>query len=482
MLKKKRPKQSKLEMVSIDQLVPQDHLLRKIDAAIDFSFIEQKAAPLYSKDNGRPAIHPEVLFKILFIGYLFGIRSERQLMREIQVNVAYRWFAGFDLTDKIPDPSVFSKNRKRRFNDRPEIFQDIFDEIVRQAAKRKLVAGKILYTDSTHIQANANKHKVTKKLVEKSRAAYLDDLDRAVTEDREAHGLKPLIPKEEEPEVKQVQTSTTDPDARWMKRDRKPQGFFYLDHRTVDGQANIIVDTYITPGNVNDDVPYLDRLDRVRERFGFDVEAVGLDAGYGAAFVCQGLEERKIEGVIADRRPKRAADRLDKRDFLYDPEQDCYICPRGHRLGYQTTDREGRKEYRSKVRDCRSCLLHAPCTKRKDGVKIVRRHVWEGAKERALARRLTEEGGAIFACRQETVERSFADAKELHGHRNARMRGLSRVSEQALLSAACQNMKKIALALFLQLFPVNTGVIPHYESRRRLLERLKTNFALAPQN
>jgi len=144
MLKSTKKTQSKLEMVAIDQLIPKDHLLRKIDRAIDFSFIRKKVSHLYCPDNGRPALDPEVLFKMLFIGYLFGIRSERQLVCEIEVNVAYRWFLGFGLTDKIPDASTFSQNRRRRFLD-SNIYQEIFDEIVMQAIKRKMVSGKVCY-------------------------------------------------------------------------------------------------------------------------------------------------------------------------------------------------------------------------------------------------------------------------------------------------------------------------------------------------
>ncbi|KOS84030.1 hypothetical protein DO61_2254 [Burkholderia mallei] len=128
MLKTPMPTQHELEMVTLEELVPKDHLLRQIDAAVDFEFLRAKVAHLYCADNGRPALDPVVMFKLLFIGYLFGVRSERQLMREVQVNVAYRWFARFRLTDKVPDASTFSQNRRRRFTD-TTVYQEIFDEI-----------------------------------------------------------------------------------------------------------------------------------------------------------------------------------------------------------------------------------------------------------------------------------------------------------------------------------------------------------------
>ena len=161
MLRKPSPQQTALEMVSLDGLVPKDHLLRKIEAAIDFSFIHDRVAGLYCPDNGRPPLDPTLMFKALFVGYLFGVRSERQLVREIEVNVAYRWFLGLQLTDPVFDASTLSQNRRRRYND-TAVAQDIFDAIVAQAIAKGLVEGTVLYTDSTHLKANANKLKLPK--------------------------------------------------------------------------------------------------------------------------------------------------------------------------------------------------------------------------------------------------------------------------------------------------------------------------------
>ena len=189
MLRSNREKQQAYEFVSIEELVPQDHLLRKVDKYIDFSFIDEKVRPLYCADNGRPAIDPVVLFKMIFLGYFYGIRSERQLEREIQTNLAYRWFLGLGLTDKVPDHSTISWNRRTRFKD-TEIFQEIFDEIVLQAIQHRMVGGRVLVTDSTHVKANANKHKYTKEQVLQNTRDYVSELNAAVEADRNAHGKK----------------------------------------------------------------------------------------------------------------------------------------------------------------------------------------------------------------------------------------------------------------------------------------------------
>lgn len=447
MLKDTFPPQDQMEFVCIENLVPQGHLLRKIARHIDFTFVWDKCRPLYCADNGRPAVDPVVLFKILLIGYLYGIRSERQLIRDIEVNMAYRWFLGLSLTDKVIDHSTLSQNRARRFSDNT-VYQEIFDEIVFLAMRKGLVSGECLYTDSTHLKANANKNKFLRKQVEQNTRSYLSELDQAIQSDRVAHGKKPLSSRDDDPTPpKEIKQSTTDPDSGYMTREGKPQGFFYLDHRTVDNRANIITDVHVTPANVYDSLPYLDRLDEQMRKFGFAPQAVALDAGYNTAAVCHGLRERNLIGVIGYRRPSSGENGFYKRQYRYDPVADSYICPCGQTLRYSTTNRNGYREYRSNPSICKCCPSLLLCTRSRNHQKVLTRHVWEDDKEAIAANRLTPEGKALYKRRKETIERSFADAKELHGYRYARFRGLLRVTAQCLFTAMTQNLKKIAMVL-----------------------------------
>lgn len=233
-----------------------------------------------------------------------------------------------------------------------------------------------------------------------------------------------------------------------MVREGKPKGFFYLDHRTVDGRLGIITDTHATPANVHDSIVYLSRLDRQRERFGFTVGAVGLDAGYATAGIARGLEERQILGVTGYRNPTPPKPGMMRKSrFAYDAQADGYRCPQGQVLAYATTDRNGYRHYRSDPAICRVCPLLASCTSNAKAQRTITRHVWTEARERVDAHRLTDWGKAVYKRRKETVERSFADAKQLHGHRYARFRSLWRVRVQCLLAAAAQNIKKMALTL-----------------------------------
>lgn len=441
----KQSEQPEYEFVCLEQLIPQDHLLRKIDNIFDFEFIRDKVEHLYCHTNGRPGVDPVVLFKMLFLGYLFGIRSERQLIREIEMNMAYRWFLGYNLQDAIPHHSTISQNRRRRFKE-SGVYQLIFDEVVYRAIELELVDGKHLYTDSTHLKANANKNKYLKEVVEKSTRDYLDELDADVVREREKNRKKPLKPKAvSEPEAKEIKVSTTDPDSGYMVRDGKPKGFFYLDHRTVDGKRNIITDSYATAASIHDSIPYLSRLDYQRKKFDFDVEAVGLDAGYFTPAICKGLVERDIFGVVSYRRGNHIKGYFYKREYTYNQGDNTYICPAKRKLHYRTTTRDGYHEYASDPTICKTCELRSQCTKSANHTKIITRHIWEEFKEEITQNRYTQRGKAIYKRRKETVERSFADSKQLHGHRYAKLRGISKVTEQCLLAAACQNIKKIAM-------------------------------------
>ena len=358
--------------------------------------------------------------------------------------MAYRWFLGYGLQDKIAHHSTISQNRRRRFS-QSNIYREIFDTIVFTAIEEKMVDGKTLYTDSTHLKANANKHKYEKVQVKRSTREYLESLEEDIKADREQHRKRPLKAAKEADDLREIKKSTTDPDSGYMHRDGKPKGFFYLDHRSVDGKYNIITDTYVTAGNVHDSIPYLERLDYQIDKFGFKVESVGLDAGYSTAWICKGLVERGIYGVIGYYRPRGKKGRFRKRDYRYDRSRNSYICPANEELVYRTTTRSGYREYVSNAKICSGCLLLDKCTQSQNKQKVITRHIWQDYKDTIDKHRLEEKGKKIYQRSKETIERSFADAKQLHGHRYARMRGKAKVQEQALLAAACQNMKKIAL-------------------------------------
>ncbi|EEP7585834.1 IS1182 family transposase, partial [Salmonella enterica] len=300
-----------------------------------------------------------------------------------------------------------------------DVFQTIFDHIVEQALSRGMANGRVLYTDSTHLKADANPRKAVNEQRPEGVSEYFDELNAAVEADRKQHAKKPLPGVKKTPESaaagKNTKVSTTDPESGFMHREGKPKGFFWLDHRTVDGKHGIIMDTHVTPGNVHDSQPFIARLKRQTERFGLETVAAGVDAGYFTAAVCHLTQEMGIALVPGYRRPSKGPNDYQKKQFRYDAQKDAYVCPAGEELNYGTTDRNGYRHYRSDKAVCAICPCRAKCTTNRQMQKTITRHVWEEAKEKANALRLTPWGKKAYARRKETVERSFADAKQHHG-------------------------------------------------------------------
>ena len=419
--------QSEILITTMEELVHQESLLRKIYKYIDFTFIYEKVEHLYSKDNGRPSIDPVILFKLVFIQTIDGIKSMRKTCEKIKVDAEYRWFLGIPFGNETPHFSTFSKNYERRFKD-SKIFEEIFIEIVNQAIKYKLVDGKILYTDSTHKKANANKNKYEDKIeiVAKKRREWLEE---EINEERRKQGKKEFEYKEEY-EEKHTKESTTDKESGYYHRDNKEKGFMYLDHRTVDHKANIIVDAHVTKGNVHDSLPYTDRLDYIETTYNFKIEKVAIDSGYDTLDIKKYLHDKNIFGVIGYRRYGTKESREEKRKYYYLKDIDVYVEKEtGEILQYfGKIDRNGYKTYTNIEKD-----------------KKISRHIKQDLNDKFIKNRLSEEGKKLYKFRKEKVERSFADSKQNHGYRYAMYKGIKKNQHYTWLICAAQNMKNIAL-------------------------------------
>ena len=450
MLKQRREKQQEMELVIMEQMIPEDHLLRKVDRAVDFSFIYELCAPLYCADNGRPAIDPEVLFRMLLVGYLYGVKSEARLEEEVNYNIAYKWFCGLGLTEKAPDATTISQNRRRRFRDN-NIAEQIFNEILRQCIAKGLVGGAILYTDSTHIKAKANKHKKKLVSVEQTPKAYMEELDAQVDQDRKVLGKKPFDRDDEDHMgggmTKRMQ-STSDPESGQQSREGKPDGFHYSEHRTVDSKRNVIVNVHIEPANLNDVTPLPEILDEIQVRLGKLPKYMGLDAGYHNTWIAHLLEKKGIQGVIGYRRHTHKTPTYGKYRFKYDSYFDAYICPEHKHLYWKTTTREGYRQYFCDSKTCKVCPRRTECFGASMTRRMVERHVWQDALDDVIAFTKSEQGRRIYSWRKETIERSFAEAKVNHGLRYARMLGIRNMREQSFLTAAVQNIKRLVASSF----------------------------------
>jgi transposase len=447
---KKEQQQLKLEYVMLEQLVKSDHDLRKIEKYFDFSFIYDWVEPLYAQAKGRPSIDPVVLFKMSLIQALYDIKSEEKLVDAIHHNMAYRWFLGYGLTEPIPDHSTISHNRVVRFKD-TDIYEKIFNKIVLMAINRGFVRGKIVYTDSTHIRANASNSKYEN--VEEERVITEDEsLLMLINEKRESKGQKPLGAAKEKVETKSRKTSKTDPTSGYMHRDRKPVGFYHLLHGTVDSQHNILLSAHVTPGNVHDATVYIENLEDMMHTLPLTPKYVGADAGYFSLDILEELAERNLHPVIGPRKYSGKKGKKSKYWFAHYPDEDVYECFEGHILQYKTTNRQGYVEYRSDKNICKNCPSRDKCLYESkidgeiadDQTRIIRRHVKEHYADEVRAFMKTDKGKYLYKRRKETIERAFADMKEHLGLRYAHYRGSHCVKAQVLITGAAYNVKKIA--------------------------------------
>lgn len=442
MLNIRKYEQSEMILYTMDELVPKESLYRKIDKYIDFTFIYNEVKDLYCATNGRNSIDPVVLFKLVFIQTLDGLKSMRKTCEKIKVDAEYRWFLGIPFGESTPHYSTFSQNYIRRFSG-TEVFENIFVKIVEQAIQYGLVKGETFFTDSTHKKANANKNKYHGEIIKevKKRRKWLEE---EINKERLNQGKKEFE-YEDEIEEKQVKVSQTDKESGYYHRDNKEKGFMYLDHRTVDSKCNIIVDCHITKGNVHDSVPYISRIEYIKRKFGFKIKEVGIDSGYDTIDIKKYLHDNDIYGVIAYRRYAKAETTISKNRFKYIKESDCYICPEtGAILEYTgRIDKNGYKYYSSKE-NCENCPQKKGCCNKKE-YRTITRHICEELNEEMRERRLSDRGKELYKQRKEKIERSFADSKNNHGYRYAMYRGIEKNQNYTWLICAAQNMKNIAI-------------------------------------
>lgn len=457
MISKDNGNKGQLQVISIDQLVPEDHLLRQIDKYVDFNFIYDLVEDKYCKDNGRPSIDPVTLIKIPIIQFMFGIKSMRQTIKEIEVNVAYRWFLGLDFYDKVPHFSTFGKNYKRRFEG-TDLFEQIFQQILKQCLDYKLVDTNTIFVDATHIKACANRKKSKNITVSKKYARFYDEeLKKEINADRELHDKKPLQDKDDEdsddnnnPDGGQQSASTktkkeslTDPDSGWFHKGEHKEVFAYVAEAACDKNGWILGYT-IHPGNEHDSrtFPYLyEKLKR------FNPKYMPMDAGYKIPAIARLLLKDGITPVFPYKAPMTKKGFFRKYEYIYDEYYDCYICPNNQILKYSTTNRDGYREYKSNGNQCANCPYLSQCTESKNHVKVVTRHIWQEYMEACEDIRCTPKMKDLYALRKETIERIFGTAKEHHAMRYTQEIGKEKMTMKVGLTFACLNMKKMVKVL-----------------------------------
>jgi transposase len=440
----------------LDKVVPSDHLVRRIDSILDLGWVHQELAPYYSH-TGRPSIDPVLMIRMLIVGYVFAIRSERRLCSEVQVNLAYRWFCKLGIEDKIPDHSVFCRARHERFRE-SDALRRVFEGVVATCIASGLVGGEAFSVDASLIKADVDKKKRAPgdrpvswpKAEEASRAVreYLAALDAAAGAEENGRGdgggssgggnrRKP--PKE---------VSLTDPQSSWVKREGTGPFFAYDANYLIDNKLGIIIDAEGTRANRSAEIASSQTmLDRVGRRYGLRPRRLAGDTAYGAAKLLKWLVDREIAPhVPVWDKSARSDGTFSRADFVFDQQRNVYICPGGAELTSSGNVDQGHiVYYRASKNDCSTCSLKPKCTTAV--VRKVTRDVHEDIRDhvRALA---TTESFQQSRRERKKVEMRFAHMKRILKLDRLRLRGLNGARDEVLLTATAQNLRRVAKLLW----------------------------------
>jgi transposase len=438
---------------SLERHVPDNHVLRKIDRFIDLTGLRAHLEPYYS-ETGRPSIDPELMIRMLIVGYCFGIRSERRLCEEVHLNLAYRWFCRMGLDGDVPDHSTFSKNRHGRFRE-SDLLRKLFETVVARCMKEGIVGGEAFAVDASMIVADAHRRRGVAKVEDldpassRAVAEYLSVLDDAAF-----GGATPTEPNA---------ISPTDPAARYTAAANSAAVYAYSDNYLIDLKHAVIVDVEATTAIRQAEVGAAKTmLDRTSEQFDLAPSRLAADASYGSAEMLGWLvDERGIEPhVKVLDKSERTDGTFSRGDFTFDAERDLYVCPEGKELKrYRrsfSTPRDGvRKDgtvgYRASKFDCEACPLKSKCCPNAVARKIAR-SIYEAARDKARAIAKT---AAYVVSRRERkkVEMLFAHLKRILRLDRLRLRGPSGARDEFLLAATAQNLRKLA-----KLIPLPTPI------------------------
>jgi transposase len=425
-------------LFNLEQRIPADHLLRRINPIVARVLADLRAtlAPFYS-DIGRPSIDPELMIRMLIVGYCYGIRCERRLCQEVELHLAYRWFCRLDLEDRVPDHSPFSVNRHGRFRD-SDIFRRLFEAVVRRCMGAGLVKGEGFAVDASVMEANASRYhgqapgEIDWSTPERQTRAVAEFLSSFDDENPDADRKLPKV------------ISPTDPCSAWTAKANKRVQFGYGLNYLIDTEHAVIVDVEATPARTFDEVAATrTMIDRTETAFGLRPQRLAADTAYGTGRLIAWLLDRAIAPHIPVWERYPPADGMFSRsDFAYDAERDVYICPNGRLLKTTGTIHDGRvRNYLSNPGECRVCTFKERCTRA--SFKKIARDINEDARDYARSLKGTPEFERSSNERKK-VEMRFAHLKVHHAFERMRLRGLTGARDEFHLGAIVQNLKTLA--------------------------------------
>lgn len=421
---------------SLRQLVPEDHILARVDRVLDLGWLREEVADLYCADNGRPGIDPEVAVRLMLAGLLLGIVHDRRLMREAQVNLAIRWFTGYGLHEELPDHSSLTRIRQRWGAER---FRRIFERTVQACIAARIATGELVHVDASLIRADVSWESLAVR--------HVDAIAEA-NGDREAEAEEVQRRSKKTGRFKKV--CVTDPDASMATngRNRRLEPS-YKQHAVVDDVFGVVLDVEVTTGEVNEGQVVIERIDAAAATTGVPIKTATADAGYAYAKVFAGLEARTIDAVIPTKAEPSPGKVIPTRRFKFDARANIARCPRGKTLRPKGKPQRGFQYFHARAKDCARCPLRARCVSPSRQARVVVFNLDHPSLLRARRRRLrwgTEED-RLYRRHRWRSEGFHGEAKTWHGLARAVRRGLSNMRIQAFLTAAAINLKRLSAAL-----------------------------------
>jgi transposase len=417
-------------IANIEQMIPKNHLLRKIDKTLDLSFVRKLTAHLYCENNGRPSVDPATYFRMQLVAYFYGIDSDRRLCEEVTFNLAYRWYCKFSLQDEVPDHSSMTRIRDRLGE---ETFKKVFEEIVNICRKNGLVKAKSVMIDASLVKADAALNSLV---------------------------LKTATPEEIEKRPSMIQgnqyknqthQSCSDPDASLAGKAGVAKGLYYKLHQTIDSESKVILDPHVTTGSLSDGTIFIERIEAVEESMNTKVKEVIADRGYGGGENQEYLIKRKINSNVPNFHGN-AGQNYDRERFIINEDDRTKMrCPAGHNLNLLKVSAKHptSRTYQIKGGHCNLCPFRAECFPKKPPGNIpglrkkIHLSIYQPIQDQIRLKERTPEFKANMTARMWKLEGLFAEAKNWHNLSRARYRGLSKMQIQAYLTASVQNVKRL---------------------------------------
>ncbi|MEA1910001.1 MAG: IS1182 family transposase [Patescibacteria group bacterium] len=433
----------------LEQFIPDDYILKKVDRVLNLSWIRDEVRDLYSETMGRPSIDPECAVRLMLAGFFLGIVHDRKLMKEAELHLGIRWFAGYSMDDQVHNHSTLSKLRRRWG---VELFKKIFQRTVQQCVDAGLVDVETVHVDATLIRANASWDSIVE--------VYTDEVVKE--NDKE---------EDEKPERKRgsgkKKVSVTDPDCSLAQSSKfdKPQPR-YKQHTSVEDRSGVVVDVGVTTGRAQESHELVEQVRRVEENTGMKPGKVTCDAGYAAGANFEAMEEIGIDAMIPTRRESVKGKSIPVRRFKYDEKHDFVKCPGGKKMRRGARSVNGGWHYVARVADCKKCHLRPRCVSEKRKSRSVVIVDGYSALLRARRKNLREKlsGRDEYIRHKWLVEGRHGEAKEFHGLRRAVRRGLEQVEIQVFMTAAVMNLKRLAAALYAAFYALTPQIEPFWAS------------------